>query len=103
MNQADSDHLVTLATFDGEIQATLLANELNNQGIRAEASGVMTAGFRAEAPGSVKVLVRAEDEARAQTVMKDYLESREAIDWDQVDVGQPEDMDTDAVSDTPES
>jgi hypothetical protein len=86
----EPDKLVTLANLAGEIEATLLANELKNQGIRAEASGVMTAGFRAEAPGSVKVLIRAADHAEAKRVMDEYFESRKAIDWDQVDVGEPE-------------
>ena len=87
----DDSPLVTLAMFDGEINATLLADELKNQGIPAEASGTLTAGFRAEAPGAVKVLVRKADLARAQQVMDDYVASQKQIDWDQVDVGEMED------------
>ncbi|MEM9419107.1 MAG: DUF2007 domain-containing protein [Planctomycetota bacterium] len=85
------EKLVTLATLAGEIEATLLADELKRQGIAAEASGLLTAGFRAEAPGSVKVLVHEQDLDEAKAVMADYYASKEEIDWDQVDVGEAED------------
>jgi len=85
---ADDQKLVTLAFLAGEIEATLLADELKNHGIPAEASGTFTAGFRAEAPGSVKVLVHEKDLAAAKQIMDDYHASKEAIDWDQVDVGE---------------
>ena len=84
---SDHDKLVTLAFLAGEIEATLLATELKNQGIAAEASGTLTAGFRAEAPGSVKVLVYENDLDQAKQIMDDYLASKKQIDWDQVDVG----------------
>lgn len=84
----DQDKLVTLAFLAGEIEATLLADELKSQGIPAEASGTLTAGFRAEAPGSVKVLVHENNLAAAKQVMDDYHASKQAIDWDQVDVGE---------------
>lgn len=87
---ADDQKLVTLTFLAGEIEATLLADELKNQGIPAQASGTLTAGFRAEAPGSVKVLVHEKDLAAAQQIMNDYHASKEAIDWDQVDVGEPD-------------
>lgn len=88
---SDDQKLVTLAFLAGEIEATLLADELKSQGIPAEASGTLTAGFRAEAPGSVKVLVHEENLAAAKQIMDDYHASKEAIDWDQVDVGEAED------------
>lgn len=85
-----NDKLVTLAFFAGEIEATLIANELKNLGIAAEASGLLTAGFRAEAPGSVKVLVHEKDLPEAKRIMDDYVASKQEIDWDRVDVGEPE-------------
>lgn len=89
--QNDEGHLATLAILSGEIEAKLLADELKNRGIAAEASGTLTAGFRAEAPGSVKVLVHEKDLAVAKQIMAEYLASKQAIDWDQVDVGEMED------------
>lgn len=86
----DDAKLATLAILDGEIEATLLADELKNQGIAAEASGTLTAGFRAEAPGSVKVLVHEKDLAEAKRIMAEYLDAKQAIDWDSVDVGEME-------------
>lgn len=100
MNHADPDQkLATLAVLSGEIEATLLADELKHQGIAAEASGTLTAGFRAEAPGSVKVLVHEKDLDTAKQIMDDYLASKQEIDWDQVDVGESEDgIDSNAPS-----
>lgn len=87
-SDSNNEKLVTLAFLAGEIEATLLADELKNQGVAAEASGTLTAGFRAEAPGSVKVLVYEKDLAEAKRIMAEYLDSKQAIDWDQVDVGE---------------
>ena len=87
---ADQQKLATLATFNGEIAAEMLAAELRNAGIPAQASGTLTAGFRAEAPGSVQVLVHEPRLEEARRFMDDYLQSKEDIDWDQVDVGEPE-------------
>lgn len=92
--EADDNKLATLAFFAGEIEATLIANELKNLGIPAEASGTLTAGFRAEAPGSVKVLVRDQDLDEAKRILEDYTKSRQDIDWDQVDVGEMDDGNT---------
>lgn len=88
------DKLVTLAIFAGEIEATLIANEFNNLGIPAQASGILTAGFRAEAPGSVKVLVHEKNLAQAQQILEDYTASRQDIDWNQINVGEMEDGDS---------
>ncbi len=90
----DDTALATLAIFSGEINATLLANELTQQGIPAQASGTLTAGFRAEAPGAVKVLVRESDLPEAKRLMAEYHASQKDIDWDQVDVGQMDDGET---------
>jgi len=82
------DKLVTLVFLAGEIEATLLVDELKSQGLAAEASGILTAGFRAEAPGSVKVLVHEADYPAAKEAMEAYLASKQAIDWEQVDLGE---------------
>lgn len=87
----DDDSVVTLAFFPSEIEATTIADELKREGIQAEAAGTLTAEFRAEAPGKVKVLVHARDLARAKELLDEYIESRDHIDWSQVDLGEPED------------
>ena len=92
---ADQGKLVTLAFFAGEIEATLVADELRNQGIPAEASGLLTAGFRAEAPGSVKVLVYEQDLEEAKHILDEYTHSKKEIDWDEVDVNEGLDKDSD--------
>ena len=87
----EDDHVVTLAFFPSEIEATLIADELKREGVQAEAAGILTAGFRAEAPGKVKVLVHESDLQRAQELLDDYIHSRDQIDWSKVDLGEPED------------
>lgn len=90
-SQHDHDaKLTTLTTLNGEIEAEMLAAELRNQGIRAQASGTLTANFRGDAPGSVHILVYEEQLEEAKAIMNDYFASREDIDWDQIDVGEAE-------------
>jgi hypothetical protein len=89
MEEHDAN-IVTLAFFTTEVEATMIADELKRDGIQAEAAGILTAGFRAEAPGRVKVLVHAEDLEKARALLDEYINSRENIDWSQVDLGEPE-------------
>lgn len=88
--QETDDHIVTLAFFPTEVEATMIADELKREGIQAEPAGILTAGFRAEAPGRVKVLVHERDYEKAKALLDEYVHSRDEIDWDQVDVGEPE-------------
>ena len=84
------EKLVTLAVFDSEIAASILAVELRSYDIPTEVSGGLTAGFRAEAPGCVKVLIHRHDLERAREVVAECQAARREIDWDQVDVGEAE-------------
>ncbi|MEM9415512.1 MAG: DUF2007 domain-containing protein [Planctomycetota bacterium] len=79
------DRIVTLAFVGTEVEAKLLSDALNLEGIHSEVAGLLTASFRAEAPGRVKVLVREQDLARAKALLDDYTKSKENIDWSQVD------------------
>ena len=88
--QESDDHIVTLAFFPTEVEATMIADELKRDGIQAEPAGILTAGFRAEAPGRVKVLVHEKDLEKAKELLDEYIHSRDQIDWDQVDIGEPE-------------
>lgn len=55
-----------LAKFPNEIEASVIANVLQAQGIKVALTGVNTASFRAEAPGMVSVMVPQEDADRAR-------------------------------------
>lgn len=88
--QETDDNIVTLAFFPTEVEATMIADELNREGIQAEPAGILTAGFRAEAPGRVKVLVHQGDLQKAKALLDEYINSRDEIDWSQVDIGEPE-------------
>jgi hypothetical protein len=82
---------ITLAVFPEEIHAQLLVDYLRDQGIDAIVSGGVTGGFRAEAPGMVKVLVHTGDEERAKALFAEWEHQGQAINWDDVDVGEMED------------
>lgn len=88
--QETDDHIVTLAFFPTEVEATMIADELRSEGIQSEPAGILTAGFRAEAPGRVKVLVHAKDFEKAKALLDEYTKSRDEIDWSKVDLGEAE-------------
>ena len=88
-NPIDEDP-VTLCVVGTEVEATMIADALTDRGVDARASGVMTGGFRAEAPGSVKILVHASELQKARAVLEAYRREQSDIDWDAVDVGEPE-------------
>jgi len=47
-------------------------------------------GFQAEAPGDVTVVVRQSDLAHASAVLSEFETTKRDIDWNSVDVGEPE-------------
>ena len=75
---------------DTRVAAELLRVTVGKLEEPAEPAGILTAGFRAEAPGRVKVLVHQSDFDKAKALLDEYVHSRDEIDWDQVDVGEPE-------------
>lgn len=90
----DNDRVVTLAFLFSEVEAKLLSDALNQEGIHSEVAGFLTGSFRAEAPGRVKVLVHAKDLERARELLDDYTKSKEAIDWSKVDIAVDDDDET---------
>lgn len=87
--EAISSAVVTSVTSESE--AAMIVTALAEQGIESIASGGYTAGFRAEAPGEVQVIVRQRDLQRAREVLAVFETENAAIDWSQVDVGEPVD------------
>ena len=80
-----------IASFRDEFDASLLMEELADNGIHANSVGGHTSGFRAEAPGEVHVVVRNEDLERAKEVLENFRLEKVDVDWSQVDTGRPED------------
>lgn len=83
-------HLEVLASVPSEIEASMIANVLEAQGITTALTGVNTAMFRAEAPGEVKVMVRREDADRARQILETRRSGESTTDWENIDVGEPE-------------
>ncbi len=75
------------------MEAGIVVATLEENGIRAIATGATTAGFRAEAPGWVQVLVAEDDLPRAEALLEEIDKTHDDVDWSQVDVGTPEDTD----------
>lgn len=69
--ELDRANLVTVARRQCEVSASVLVSVLQDEGIRATATGGFTAGFRAEAPGIVRVLVFDADADRARLIIKE--------------------------------
>lgn len=91
----DEDQISRLTSVRTEMEAGVLVAELEECGIRSAISGVHTANFRAEAPGWVDVLVADKDRDRALSFLDDVKREQSNIDWDAVDVGEPdEDLST---------
>jgi Putative prokaryotic signal transducing protein len=61
--------LVTVASRSSEVEAAILVNVLQDEGIRAVALGGFTAGFRTEAPGWVRVQTFASDAEAARCII----------------------------------
>ncbi len=86
----DDVHLEVLASFPNEMDASVIANALEAEGVTAVLTGVNTASFRAEAPGLVNVMIRREDLDRARQILGEMQDGKSDTDWDSVDVGEPE-------------
>lgn len=65
----DEHQLVTVAERTSESAASILVAVLEDEGIRAVATGGFTAGFRAEAPGVVRVQTLERDAERAAKII----------------------------------
>jgi len=80
----DDAKLVTVAKRSSEVAASILVSVLQDEGIKAIATGGFTAGFRAEAPGLVRVQTFESDAERARQIISE-LESQSAKateEWD---------------------
>jgi Putative prokaryotic signal transducing protein len=91
-------HLVRLTSRPNELEAGIVVATLEENGIRAAATGAATAGFRAEAPGWVHVLIAEDDLPRAEALLNEIGQSQDDVDWSQVDVGQPEEAEIPGAS-----
>lgn len=88
---SEPSEVSTLVIVSSELEATLIADALNDRKIQAHVSGGTTGGSRALAPGSVRVLVHTDDFAAARKALDDFRQEIADIDWSKVDVGEPED------------
>jgi len=68
--------LVRVESVPTEWEASLLVQQLDEEGIRAKAIGGFTAGFLAESPGYVSVIVDSADETRARELVRRYFQRK---------------------------
>jgi hypothetical protein len=87
----DEDLLRKLISLRNDIEAAEIVNALADHGIKATAVGGFTSGFKADAPGDVQVLVRVGDFEEAKLALSEIQSDDAPVDWDSVDVGEPED------------
>ena len=86
-----SEELTSLIHVPTETEAAPIVEALKEAGITATMTGGFTAGFIAEAPGDISIQIFKRDEAAATEILKKFKADIAAIDWDKVDVGEPED------------
>jgi hypothetical protein len=88
--ERDPSELVDLTSVTSEFEGATIVEALRAQGIPANHYGGGLAGFRADVPGFVRVVVRRQDLGKAQLALRAIHADSIDIDWDEVDVGQPE-------------
>ena len=89
-DQLENCHLEALARFPNEAEAMVIVNVLEEEGITTTLTDVNTASFLVGAPGMVSVMIRREDADRARQFLDEMRRAESDINWDNVDVGEPE-------------
>jgi hypothetical protein len=87
----EAEKLVIIARFPYEAEAAPLMEALAAANITATMTGGFTAGFIAEAPGDIQIKILDHDLPRAKKVVAAFELGKHDVDWDSVDVGEPED------------
>jgi hypothetical protein len=90
-HQSDPDDLVTLMTAETQFQAGIIVAVLEEAGVKAFAFGALNALYPiSQRVTPVVVQVRQADLERAREALKQNVADSVDIDWDEVDVGEPE-------------
>ncbi len=92
----DTNDLITVATPPSEVLAQVLVDALNDAGIKAVAFSSASGGTglpfpEGGTPGGIAVQVPEKDVERAKAIVAEVGTEGGEIDWDNVDVGEPED------------
>ncbi len=80
-----------LTRVDNPAAAAAIVQLLAQEQIRAVSDGHGVVGWQMEAPAQIRIVIDEVDLARAEEVLRDWHQGNSEIDWDDVDVGQPED------------
>ncbi len=83
--------ITELATHLSELEAASILAALKDVGIPGVVAGGTLAGAWPEVPRWVTIAVRRQDLARARDIVDSLRHDAAEIDWNQVDVGEPED------------
>lgn len=88
----DGDGPQVVASLLNEQEATAMVNSLGEAGITAHVWGsnlapVYGEGFTRD---SCQVVVRPTDRDRAMTLLADFQRTIEPVDWDEIDIGEPD-------------
>jgi hypothetical protein len=86
----DANSPCTLLSVADDAEAAGIVTALAAYGIQAMAVGGFVSGFKAEAPGNIQVVVRTSDFDAAKLALAEIQSNHDPVDWDSVDVGEPE-------------
>lgn len=90
MSTRDALDTRVLISVPNPAEAAAIVQALTDAGIQSTSDGNGVVGFQVEAPAMIRVLVHEEDYVRARQILEESRDDAEAINWDQVDIGVPE-------------
>jgi hypothetical protein len=88
--EGSPDELVTLTTAGSEFEAAAIVATLSEAGIDAVSYGALQSTAFAPLASNVPVQVRRADLERAERALQQNIADSIDIDWDSVDVGEPD-------------
>jgi hypothetical protein len=83
-----------LISVTSDAEAATIVTALAEHDIEAVTAGGYSLGFLTAAPGDVQVLVSQADFDRAKDALLQIRQEDREIDWSKIDVGEPEDAET---------
>ncbi|QDU58986.1 putative signal transducing protein [Aeoliella mucimassa] len=87
---ADPEDPYVVTHAHSVMEAAPIVAALERAGIKATTNNAESATILPEAMGEVEIVVATRDAPRAETLLQLIEEHGTDVDWDQVDVGEPE-------------
>lgn len=90
-NNSEENSPLALLSVAGDVEAAGIITALAAYGIQATAIGGFLSSFKALSPSNIQIMVRSCDFDEAKLALAEIQSDKDPVDWDSVDVGEPED------------